>query len=333
MEARLYAEDPAHDFVPATGCLRLFRLPAGTPDLRVETGLREGDEIPIFYDALLAKLIAWGTDREDARRGLETALAATEIEGVANNRDFLLRLVRHRDFAAGAIDTGFIARRRAALTLPLTAAPFAAVAAASLALLHGEPSADSDANADTRDAHSPWSARDGWRLEGETEYVLDWLDAGLERRLALRFGRSGLVLTMEEDTVEVRHVAWHEAGLAFELDSVPMRARVRRQGADFHVALEGRRWHLRHRDTFARRAGAELGPARLTAPVHGRVLDVLVTAGAEVKRGQVLMLLECMKLEYRVTAPADGTVEALHFAAGDVVEDGVQLLTFAPAAR
>jgi len=81
-----------------------------------------------------------------------------------------------------------------------------------------------------------------------------------------------------------------------------------------------------------RRAGAERGPARLTAPVHGRVLDVLVAAGATVKRGQVLMLLECMKLEYRVTAPADGTVEALHFAAGDVVDDGVQLLTFTPAA-
>src|SRR6202790_3146094 len=139
MEARLYAEDPAHDFVPATGCLRQFRLPAPTLDLRVETGMREGDEISIFYDALLAKLIVWGTDREDARRGLESALAATEIAGVANNRDFLMRLVRHRDFAAGAIDTGFIARHRAALTIPLSAAPFEAVAAAGLALLHEEP--------------------------------------------------------------------------------------------------------------------------------------------------------------------------------------------------
>jgi 3-methylcrotonyl-CoA carboxylase alpha subunit len=97
--------------------------------------------------------------------------------------------------------------------------------------------------------------------------------------------------------------------------------------------LDGRSWHLRHRDGLARRPGAEIDAGRLVAPVHGRVLEVLVSAGAQVKRGQVLMLLECMKLEYRVTAPANGTVEALHFVAGDVVEDGVQLLTFAPALR
>jgi 3-methylcrotonyl-CoA carboxylase alpha subunit len=109
-----------------------------------------------------------------------------------------------------------------------------------------------------------------------------------------------------------------------------MRASVQRQGADFHIVLKGQSWHLRHVDRLARRAGAELGPARLIAPVHGRVLEVLVAAGSKVKRGQVLMLLECMKLEYRVTAPADGIVEALHFAAGDVVQDGVQLLNLKP---
>jgi 3-methylcrotonyl-CoA carboxylase alpha subunit len=137
---------------------------------------------------------------------------------------------------------------------------------------------------------------------------------------------------MDEGTAEVSRVAWQGDELLFDLDSVPMRARIRRQGADFEVALKGRSWHLHHLDRPARRARAELGPARLVAPVHGRVLDVPVAAGSTVKRGQVLMLLECMKLEYRVTAPADGTVVALHFAAGDVVEDGVRLLDFTPAA-
>jgi 3-methylcrotonyl-CoA carboxylase alpha subunit len=331
MEARLYAEDPGHDFVPASGSLRQFRLPPATLDLRIETGMREGDEIPIYYDALLAKLIAWGTDREDARRGLEAALAATEIGGVANNRDFLLRLVRHRDFSAGAIDTGFIVRHRTALTIPFSAAPLAAVAAASLALLHDEPSPDADG---VRDSHSPWSLRDGWRVAGETQCQLDWLDAGLERRITIHFGRSALRLTMDDETsAEIARIAHDGAEIAFELDSAPTRASVRRQGAAFDIALTGSNWHLRQLDALARRAGARPGPARLNAPVHGRVLDVLVEAGASVKRGQVLMLLECMKLEYRVTAPADGTVEALHFVPGDVVEDGVQLLTFTPAAN
>jgi 3-methylcrotonyl-CoA carboxylase alpha subunit len=333
LEARLYAEDPAHDFVPASGRLRQFRLPAATLDRRIETGMREGDEITIFYDALLAKLVVWGSDRADARRGLEAALMATEIAGVANNRDFLVRLLRHREFAAGAIDTGFIARHQAALTIPLSAAPLAALAAASLALLHEEPGSDALTAAGAPDSHSPWNLHDGWRLAGETEYQFDWLDAGLQRRLAIRFGRSALALAMDdESTAEVRQVSRHGDELAFELDSVPLRASVRRQGTDFEVALKGGSWHLRHLDGLARRAGgADAGAARLVAPVHGRVLEVLVAAGSKVKRGQPLMLLECMKLEYRVTAPDDGIVEALHFAAGDVVDEGAKLLSFTPA--
>jgi 3-methylcrotonyl-CoA carboxylase alpha subunit len=333
IEARLYAEDPARDFAPVSGRLRQFGLPVPTPDLRIETGLRAGDDIPIFYDALLAKLIAWGTDREQAGRRLDAALSATEIAGVANNRDFLLRVLRHPDFAAGAIDTGFIARHRQALAIPLAAAPLVAVAAASLAFLYEEPDVDRGAALGRRDSYSPWNMRDGWRLAGETEYELVWLNAGLERHLEIRFGQSKLSLMLDESTAEVRFLNRQENELAFEFNSVPMQASVRRQGADFTIFLDGRSWYLRHRDGLARRPGAEIDAGRLVAPVHGRVLEVLVSAGAQVKRGQVLMLLECMKLEYRVTAPANGTVEALHFAAGDVVEDGVQLLTFAPAVR
>jgi 3-methylcrotonyl-CoA carboxylase alpha subunit len=289
--------------------------------------MREGDEIPIFYDALMAKLIAWGADRAQARSRLAAALMESEIAGVAANRDFLLRLVRHPEFAAGAIDTGFINRHRAALAIPLAAAPFAAIAAASLTLVYEPPKADAG-----RDTYSPWNQRDGWGLVGEAECEFVWLDGGLERRLGIRFGTPDLSITLDEDTAAVRFLGWHENTLAFEFNALPMRASIRRQGADFTVVLDDRSWHLRHRDALARRAGTAVDPGRLVAPVHGRVREVLVSAGAQVKRGQALMLLECMKLEYRVTAPADGTVEALHFAAGDVVEDGVPLLSFVPKA-
>ncbi|HEY6255973.1 MAG TPA: acetyl-CoA carboxylase biotin carboxylase subunit, partial [Xanthobacteraceae bacterium] len=284
MEARLYAEDPAHDFVPASGRLRQFRLPAATGDLRIETGMREGDDIPIFYDALLAKLIAWGENREEARARLDAALTATEIAGVANNRDFLLRLVRHGDFAEGTIDTGFIERHRAALALPLSAAPFAAVAAASLALLHEAPSVEADALLGSGDSRSPWRLRDGWRLAGAAEAThseLVWSDGGLDRRLEVSFGPSRLSLTLDGERVDARIVAWNEGELGFEFDSTPMLARVRRQGAAFHVELEGRSYHLRHLDGFARRGQTLIDPGRLNAPVHGRVLDVLVAPGTQ----------------------------------------------------
>jgi 3-methylcrotonyl-CoA carboxylase alpha subunit len=327
MEARLYAEDPTHDFVPASGPLRRLRLPAPADDLRIETGLREGDEIPIYYDALLAKLIAHGPDRAAARQRLEAALAASEIKGVANNRDFLLRLVRHRGFSAGAIDTGFIERHRAALTLPLAAAPFAAVAAASLVLLHEAPPSPA------RDPHSPWRARDGWRLNGApdtTEHELAWHDQGVTRRIKVRLPH--LSLAMDGENANAKIVTRHGNALKLALDGMLVALSVHRRGADFTVTLDGQSFELRHLDELSSRADAAADPARLNAPVHGRVLDIPVTPGARVKRGQVLMLLECMKLEYRVTAPADGTVGALNFAVGDVVEEGVPLLAFVPAA-
>jgi 3-methylcrotonyl-CoA carboxylase alpha subunit len=329
MEARLYAEDPARDFMPASGRLRRFRLPAPAGELRIETGVREGDEVPIFYDALLCKLVAWGRDRESARSSLEAALTEVEISGIASNRDFLIRLVRHPDFFAGAIDTGFIDRHRSALTLPLAAAPAYALAAASLVWLHAEPAIVGTAQ--RRDRYSPWSLRDGWRLAGGAEYELRWLDAGLERRVCVRFARDGAVLTTDETTADLRLLHFQGAKLRFECGSALLEAEVRRQGAVFEVTIEHRSWRLRRLDEFARATGADIDPARLVAPVHGRVLDVLVSAGDKVKRGQAVMLLECMKLEYRVTAPADGRVEALHYAAGDVVEEGALLLAFSPA--
>jgi 3-methylcrotonyl-CoA carboxylase alpha subunit len=330
IEARLYAEDPAHDFLPASGRLARFRLPEATEDLRIETGLREGGAIGIFYDALIAKLIAWGRDRTEACRSLEAALRATEIEGLAHNRDFLVRLVHHRAFAEGAIDTGFIAAHRQALALPLSVAPLAVVAAASVALLLDGSAAN--AAMEGEDVHSPWGTHDGWRLFGETDYTLHWGEQKFDRRVTIGFRRMALALTLDDESAAtVTHAAREATDLVFDLDSVPMRARVTRIGAEFEVILEGRSWRLTYLDPLARRRDAEIASPRLLAPVHGRVLDVLVKAGSTVKRGQALMLLECMKLEYRVAAPADGAVETVNFAAGDVVEEGAQLLEFTPS--
>jgi len=328
MEARLYAEDPARDFAPASGTVRTFRLPAAAADLRIETGLREGDEIPIYYDALLAKLVASGGTREEARHRLETALSEVEIGGVANNRDFLLRLVRHPDFIAGAIDTGAIERHRPALTLPLSAAPFAALAAASLAWIDAEPAPGPPE--ETTDAYSPWRLHDGWRLAGETEYLLIWSDGGIDRKVEARFARAGLTLTIDETTAAARLLSRDGKRLLVECGSERIEAAVERHRNEMHITIGAQSWKLRLIDPLARAAGAEVDPARLVAPVHGRVLDVLVSPGSQVRRGQPMLLLECMKLEYRVVAPADGLVAALNYAAGDVVEEGALLLTFVP---
>src|SRR6185437_1114570 len=155
-EARIYAEDPARDFLPASGVLRHLRAPAESPEIRVETGVRAGDTIGIHYDPMIAKLVVHGEDRAAALRRLCRALAEYEVLGPATNLPFLARLAAHPDFAAGGVDTGFIARHRAALLPEPAAAPDEAVAAAALALLIDQEKAARSAAAASADPHAPW---------------------------------------------------------------------------------------------------------------------------------------------------------------------------------
>ncbi len=152
IEVRLYAENPERGFLPATGTLHRLRLPAGRA--RVETGVREGDAVTPFYDPMIAKIVAWGPDREAARTRLVGALAETGVLGVTTNLGFLARVICDADFAAAKLDTGFIERRRAALLPPAAPAPEKAIAAAALFCLAEPAEAASD----------PWARRDGWRL-------------------------------------------------------------------------------------------------------------------------------------------------------------------------
>jgi 3-methylcrotonyl-CoA carboxylase alpha subunit len=136
---------------------------------------------------------------------------------------------------------------------------------------------------------------------------------------------------MDEESANAKIVARHGSALKLGLDGTLIEATVHRQGASFTITLDGQSFELRHVDELSSRADAAARSGHFNAPVHGRVLHIPVAPGARVRRGQVLMLLECMKLEYRVTAPADGTVSALNFAVGDVVEEGAPLLAFMPA--
>jgi 3-methylcrotonyl-CoA carboxylase alpha subunit len=297
VEARIYAEDAARNFLPATGTIGLLRTPPAAPDLRIETGVRQGDTITPYYDPMIAKLAAWGEDRERAIAHLAHGLSRYRIAGVTTNRDFLLRLARHPDFAAGPADTGFIARNAAALAPP--SAPGSAIAAASRALIASEqprPSAD---------RHSPWSVRDGWRLDGRVPREIHWRDGGGERTFS--------VPALEAPTD-------HDADVV-------------RAGNRFTVIDDNGSWQLDLVDPLAARDDEAVAGGRLTAPMPGKIVQVLALAGTPVKRGQPILILEAMKMEHTIAAPADGTVDAVHYQAGDLVEEGAALIAFTPAEK
>jgi 3-methylcrotonyl-CoA carboxylase alpha subunit len=334
IEVRLYAEDPSRDFLPATGTLRHLRAPVqdgsgGDPHIRVDTGVREGDAVSIHYDPMIAKLVAWGEDRAAALRRLRVALDRYEIVGVTTNRDFLARVASAPEFVAGGVDTGFIARHRDALIPPPAPAPSRIVAAAALGLLLDQAAAAKAAAAASPDPYSPWHSRQGWRLNGDTYQDVVFLDGEQSRALRAHYRGDGFRLDLDDRSYDATATREGDGAVALSLDGIVSRVRIVRGGSDLTLFADGASYRLIHRDPLAPQAAEELAGGKLTAPMPGRIIQVLVATQATVRRGEILLVLEAMKMEHSVTAPSDGIVERLNYAVGDLVEEGAELLVLA----
>ncbi|MGE0387573.1 MAG: biotin carboxylase N-terminal domain-containing protein [Gammaproteobacteria bacterium] len=327
VEARICAEDPARDFLPATGVLRHLRLPQAEPDVRVDTGVRDGDAVTAHYDSMVAKVIARGTDRRDALRRLADALRRTAVVGVGSNLEFLEAVLAHPQFQAGPVDTGFIERHRESLvpappddpdTVPLLAALAEALSPAGRSPGH------------THD-HSPWDAGDGWRLHLDGEHTVHYEDDPRSYRVEIRWQRQGLVLALEGRHVQAHGILRGDV-LDATLDGRRVRARIVRDADAVFVLTGSTRRRLRRIDPFAGGSTAEAAGGRLVAPMPGTVRAVLVAPGDAVRRGDPLMVLEAMKMEHTIRAPVDGIVASVRYAPGDTVaSEGDELLVVTAA--
>ncbi|MFF8832432.1 acetyl/propionyl/methylcrotonyl-CoA carboxylase subunit alpha [Streptomyces sp. NPDC015131] len=297
VEARLYAEDPARDWAPQTGVLHALDVPGGD-GLRTDAGYAAGDEVGVHYDAMLAKVVAHAPTRAGAVRLLAHALDRARVHGPVTNRDLLVRTLRHPDVVAGRLDTGFYERNLAALTAPPPGEEYAAVAAALAAA-----SARSGRFGAFRNVPSqPRSARYG---DHEVRY---------------RPTRDGSFTV--ESHPHARVVDVSPGCVRLDVDGVVRRYEVAAYG-DGVVHVNGHRLtaHPRFTDPADRTA-----PGSLLAPMPGTVVRVAgVAAGDRVEAGQPLVWLEAMKMEHRVTAPASGTLTALHAVPGRQVEVGALL--------
>ena len=327
-EARLYAEDPARDFLPATGSLAHLRFPEETVHLRVETGVRAGDSVSPYYDPMIAKLVVWDHDRQAALSRLRAALMATQVVGVTTNLEFLAALAGHQDFAEGAVDTGFIARHRDALLPEAAPASDEVLALAALAeILHRKAEAERQA-AGSGDPHSPWNLVTGWRLNSGTHSLLRFRDGEREQAVALHFEPAGYRLDLPGGALLAQGEIDDAGDLQAELGGRRICATVIRRGRDLSVLTAGHCHHLRMHDPLESAAGEEAAGGHLTAPMPGKVVQVLTAPGRSVARGERLMILEAMKMEHAISAPADGRVAAVHYDIGDLVEEGSELITF-----
>ncbi len=324
IEARLYAEDPARDFLPSTGRLARLRFTPAAGDLRIETGLRQGDRVTEFYDPMIAKLAAWGKDRAAACKRLRATLGETRLLGVVSNRDFLLRLMTTPVFRRGIVDTAFIGRNQQALTRPAPA-PEAVLAAAALARIVGVPPAPG------ADRFSPWRLRDGWRSSGESMLDFAFDDSGNQRAMRLRFARDGLRMEFGHRRRPALAWALGEGDLALDLGGRHIEASVAWEGRSVQVATADGIWRLRLVEAATRRTDTATAAGRIVAPMPGKIAALRVAKGAAVRRGQILLVLEAMKMEHAIMAPADGVVADLRCAVGDSVAEGAALLVLAGA--
>ena len=324
IEARIYAEDPDRNFLPATGTLTRFRMPTADERLRIDTGVREGDEIGIHYDPMIAKLIVHGDDRDDAVARLRRALSECRIAGLPTNLSMLKQVAANADFAKAKIDTAFVDSLddRSGDDEEL------GLAIACLFVLL-ERAADRRRD-DTRDADSPWNTLTGWRLNATGEDVITFYIGDRECSVPIRYEADGFALLLPSGTIAASGRLAGDGQLVAVIGNQRLRADVVRDNNSLDLFVAGQHLRLRCEDRDRSGNRGESASGLLVAPMPGRVISVLVECGADVSKGQALMIIEAMKMEHTIHASADGTVTAVSYGEGDLVEEGVELLAIAP---
>jgi 3-methylcrotonyl-CoA carboxylase alpha subunit len=334
IEARICAENPDANFLPATGTLAVYRTPpcaeferaaAGAAGaLRIDAGVREGDAISPYYDSMIGKLIVWGEDRAQALARLDAALAGTHIVGLHTNLAFLRRVAASRAFASADLDTALIERERAAL---FDAAPLPLEVAAAGVIAHALAQERAWEDAD------PWSRRDAWRLHGAAVRRFDVEARGVRASFVLERNHAG-AQWLVQGAQRWPYAAAARGGALHDVDLGERRwpLAVYALGEDYAVYAPDGMALLSEIDPIAHAADGALEGGRLTAPMPGKVVAFLAAVGDAVKLGQPLAVMEAMKMEHTIAAPRDGIVKALLYAVGDQVLEGEELLRMESAA-
>jgi len=336
IEARICAENPDNNFLPATGTLAVYRKPKcssfeipNTSDtgiaVRIDDGVREGDSISPFYDSMVAKLIVHGDTREQALARLDEALSQTRIVGLTTNVQFLRHIIRTDSFATGKLDTALIQREEKALFAqePLGLALTAASVVANT--LHREQALK---------GNDPFSSRDGWRAFGVATRNFGFVFHGASYDAVLTYVHDGSVqlCVTDADGDVSGTLAYREDGDALHISFAGQHARVQvfheTQGHEdvAHVFAPQGATRITVVDALAHAGEVQEAGGRLTAPMPGKVVSFAVAAGDKVKAGQPLAVMEAMKMEHTIAAPADGEVLELLYAPGDQVAEGEELL-------
>jgi 3-methylcrotonyl-CoA carboxylase alpha subunit len=328
-EARVYAEDPENDFLPVAGKLAFLQAPVESKHVRVDTGVRQGDDVSVFYDPMIAKLIVWDENREKALSRLTKALKEYRISGMTTNLEFLYNLASSKPFRQADIDTGFIEKHHSDIfhdsetdienDLPL---------AALYLVLEREASAAARAAA-SGDPTSPWNATNAWRLNEANMHRFSIIFHEREFLVAIEQLKNAprYTITVGNKTVQAQGNLQGNT-LNANIDGYQVQASIAEHDGSYSLytpdsALTFQVAMPDLGDTTD--TGAE---GDLLAPMNGTMVTLLVETGEQVKKDDALLVMEAMKMEHTIRAPGDGWVSEFYYKAGDLVDGGAQLLAF-----
>jgi 3-methylcrotonyl-CoA carboxylase alpha subunit len=324
-EARIYAEDPDNDFLPVTGNLAFLQPPEESTHVRVDTGVRQGDEVSVFYDPMIAKLIVWDESRERALQRLASALAEYRIGGTVTNLDFLYNLATSRPFVEAELDTGFIEKhselifheRHQDLEREL---PLAALAL----LLHKQ---QGSAPASSVDPWSPWHSSNAWRLNEPHTHRLTLHCHQQDHEIAVEQRGSLYIVQAAERETQLQGELVGDI-LHLEVEGHRQRGTLAPTHDGFTLYLPEGACHFHEVLPDTGEADAASAGAGLTAPMNGTIVALLAEVGSVVEADTPLLVMEAMKMEHTIRAPATGKVAAFFYQPGDLVDGGAELLDF-----
>jgi len=318
VEARLYAEDPAHGYLPSVGRITHLRWPCAAPDLRLDAGVEAGDEVTPFYDPMLGKLIAWGDTRAAAAGRLRAALGELQIFGVTTNRALLMSVLGDEEFLRAPVATDFLEARHAHLIFgePAAREQDSVLAALWYATRAADPGA-------------LWSDTTGWRLAAAATTRWRFGDATvtIERTAPSTYA----AIAPSGHAYALRIIARSDPSFEVELEGRTLRLSVHAFGEDLALFYAGRQVRLRaSRTEDALQATALADAGSLVTPLPGTVVAVHVHPGERVARGAPLLTVEAMKMEHTLTAPYAGIIERLPFGLAERVAAGAILVELSP---
>ena len=326
IEARVYAENPQKNFMPSVGRIKTWHTPPAVDGLRIDSGYREGDTVSPYYDAMLAKVIAWAPTRQAAIDKLNHGLQETDVRGVVTNIPFLSALVTHPEVRANAIDTGFIERELKNLTAGSNEAGDLELCAAVAIILADEKSAASG------DAHSPWRTF-GWMPVGRRQRAFSFRHGqGAEHRVTLHYGGGTSTLTVGDREFAFAYSVSAEGEIDLTLDGVISRVVAASEGHELYLRTRNGRFDLHWIDPFGGDDEEQVGEDKIVAPLPGTVVALLAEEGATIEKGAPILTLEVMKMEQTLRAPFAGVLKKIKCKVGDIVQEGVELAEIEPPA-